>query len=150
MIDPGVPTEHLEHAAEQLDQAHREHLKGLLTAAGPLAMGLVAFLAVRKQRREVRAELAARAEAIDAGCEEVPPSEEEIHNPAHGHREAALRRIAEELPGWAHLAEIDGRAVVVENKTGRLICTITNPIGLATGDVARWADVLRPTVAPDG
>ena len=139
MIDPSVPTEHLEAAAAELDQAHRENLKRLVMTAGPALMAFLGFTAVRKQRREVRAELASRAEQVSLDAEETS---------TETHLARALDVIREALPEWAHLSEIDGHVVVVENKTGRLICSVLDPTGLAA-NVDRLLELMEkihPTV----
>lgn len=141
MIDQRVPTEHLEAADVQLQDAHREALQQLATIAGPFLLGVIGFMAVRKKRKEVRAELAARAEAVRLEA----PEQETPSVDSDSRREHAFRVIAEELPGWAHLAEIDGHFVVVENETRRLVCSVVNPIELvSSGDLSEWCDRLRP------
>jgi len=86
--------EHLEAARAQLDAASRQAGKELLLATAPAAMTLVGWLALRKQRKAVRARLAAlaavEAEAYDPPAGDGPAS-------AAGDRPAGDREVLDGL-----------------------------------------------------
>ena len=125
-----------EWAATDAQLAAAEHeakVNLFLAGAPPLAMCLIGWLAVRKQRRAHRAAWQETVDQADA-------------QPAATLAQA-WERLEAFLPAWARLVEIDGTCVVTDAETDLLVTTVINPLdALERSDeqLQDWAARLRP------